>query len=83
MLGRPSGERQLARRRGTPPRHAKGGRLASDERMPPYGVGSGEPDATRASDLTLAVNRCHAAVLTVSTGPLRSVVFLIAITAGP
>jgi len=37
----------------------------------------------RASDLTLAVNRCHAAVLTVSTGPLRSVVSLIAITAGP
>ena len=37
----------------------------------------------RASDLTLAVNRFHAAVLTVSTGPLRSVVSLIAITAGP
>ena len=42
-----------------------------------------ESDANEASDLTLSVNLAHAAELTLSTGPLRSVVSRTAITSCP
>jgi hypothetical protein len=71
--------RGCERERERPSRQQRG-HLASDARVPPTDVGSAR---AYLGSRTLSMNRCHAAVLTVSTGPLRSVVSRIEITCCP